>query len=260
MQHTILYDIISLVIIMQNFYKTDYTVKSTEVDSNWKMRIDRIVEIFQAVTGIHSIALGVDGPTLLEKSNAFWVLSKFKIKVIDFPMMDDKLTVETWPTIVKGVRFGRDFLLQKNDKTCVMGASEWCTLDYTTKDLRRTSTVCYPADMPHRDYLSGAGDFLRVREVVSKENFNHTHKCRFIDIDTNKHTNNIAYLRMALNCFTPDEFEAFNLEDMQITFLSQTFYGDEINIYKKRFDNGFYIEGKLNDKAVFNCIFTHKGD
>ena len=247
-------------IILQNFYKADYTVKSTEVDSNWKMRIDHIVELFEAVTGVHSIELGVDGPTLLEKSNAFWVLTKFKIKIADFPMMEDKLTVETWPTIVKGVRFGRDFLLQKDNKPCVMGASEWCTLDYTTKELRRTSTVCYPADMPHRDYLSGAGDFIRVRENVNEEDFNHTHKCLFIDIDTNKHTNNIAYLRMALNCFTPDEFEAFNLEDMQITFLSQTFYGDEIKIYKKEAENGFYIEGKLNDKAVFNCIFTHKGD
>ena len=114
--------------------------------------------------------------------------------------------------------------------------------------------------MPHRDFLSGAGDFIRVRENVSEEDFNHTHKCLFTDIDTNKHTNNIAYLRMALNCFTPDEFETFNLEDMQITFLSQTFYGDEIKIYKKETENGFYIEGKLNDKAVFNCIFTHKGD
>ena len=99
---------------MQNFYKTDYTVKSTEVDSNWKMRIDHIVELFQAITGIHSTELGVDGPTLLKNSNAFWILTKFKIKIIDFPLMEDKLVLETWPTIVKGVRFGRDFLMQKD--------------------------------------------------------------------------------------------------------------------------------------------------
>ena len=249
-----------MVIIMQNFYKTDYTVKSTEVDSNWKMRIDHIVELFQAITGVHSIEIGVDGPTLLKNSNAFWVLTKFKIKIVDFPLMDDKLTAETWPTIVKGVRFGRDFLLQKDGKTCVMGSSEWCTLDYTTKELRRTNTVCYPTDMPHRDYLSGAGDFIKLRETVCEDDYNHTHKCLFVDIDTNKHTNNIAYLRMALNCFSPDEFETLNIEDMQIAFLSQTYFGDEIKIYKKQCDNGFYIEGKLNEKAVFNCIFTQKGD
>ena len=87
---------------MQNFYKTEYTVKSTEIDSNWKMRIDHIVELFQSITGIHSTQMGVDGPTLLEKSNAFWVLTKFKIKINSLPLMEDIVTVETWPTIVKG--------------------------------------------------------------------------------------------------------------------------------------------------------------
>ncbi|MBE6780244.1 MAG: hypothetical protein E7545_04615 [Ruminococcaceae bacterium] len=243
---------------MQNFYKTDYTVKSTEIDSNWKMRIDRIVELFQSITGIHSTQMGVDGPTLLKNSNAFWVLTKFKIKIDTLPLMEETVLVETWPTFVKGVRFGRDFLMQKDGKTYVMGSSEWCTLDYTTKELRRANSVCYPADMTHRDYLSGAGDFIRVRETVNESDYNHAHRCAFVDIDTNKHTNNIAYLRMALNCFSPDEFEALNVSDMQITFVSQSYYGDEIKVYKKQIETGFYIEGKLNDKSVFNCVVTLK--
>ena len=243
---------------MQNFYKTEYTVQSTEVDSNWKMRIDHIAQLFQAITGTHSIEIGVDGPTLLEKSNAFWVLSKFKLKFNRLPVMDEALTAETWPTTVKGVRFGRDFLLCKDDETLVMGASEWCTLDYTTKEIRRTNSVCYPTDMPHRDFLSGAGEFIRVRETVNDEDFNHTHTCRFVDIDTNKHTNNIAYLRMALNCFSPDEFEKLNLGELQISFLAQTFFGEEIKVYKKQTDYGFYFEGKCDNKTVFNCVLGVK--
>ena len=245
---------------MQNFYKTNYTVKTTDVDSNWKMRIDHIVELFQAITGVHSIMLGVDGPTLLEKSNAFWILTKFKIKINTFPVMEDIFEIETWPTPSKGVRFGREFLISKENKNLVMGTSEWCTLDYTTKELRRANSVCFPADLEYRNESSGAGDFVRLRETVCENDYNHTHKSLFIDIDTNKHTNNVAYLRMALNCFTPDEFEAQNIEDMQISFLAQTFYGDEIKIYKKQVENGFYIEGKIDDKTVFNCIFTKKGD
>ncbi|MBO5358981.1 MAG: hypothetical protein J6A78_06655 [Clostridia bacterium] len=243
---------------MQNFYKTEYKVKSTEIDSNWKMRIDHIVELFQSITGIHSTQMGVDGPTLLKNSNAFWVLTKFKIKIDTLPLMEETVLVETWPTFVKGVRFGRDFLMQKDGKTYVMGSSEWCTLDYTTKELRRANSVCYPADMNHRDYLSGAGDFIRVRETVNESDYNHAHRCAFVDIDTNKHTNNIAYLRMALNCFSLDEFEALNISDVQITFVSQSYYGDEIKVYKKQIETGFYIEGKLNDKSVFNCVVTLK--
>lgn len=240
---------------MQNFYKTDYTVKSTEIDSNYKMRIDYIVSLFETVTGTHSSLLGIDGPTLLEKSNAFWIITKFKLKINRFPIMDEELEVETWPTSVKGVRFNRDFLLTKGDEKLIMGTSEWCTLDYDTKEIRRTSTVCYPADMPHRTELSGAGDYIRVKETVAEDDYSHTHKSAFVDIDTNKHTNNLAYLRMALNAFSPEEFEALNITEVQISFLSQTYFGDEIKIYKKQTYYGVYIEGKSDDKAIFNCIF-----
>ncbi len=243
---------------MQNFYKIDYTVKSTEIDSFWKMRIDHIIELFQAITGAHSIELGVDGPTLLEKSNAFWILTKFKIKICELPLMEDKIMVETWPTFAKGVRFGRDFSMQKGNKTIVMGTSEWCTLDYTTKELRRANSVCFPDNFDYRNDLSGAGDFVRLRETVSDCDYHHTHTSLFVDIDTNKHTNNIAYLRMALNCFTPDELENLKVEDMQISFLAQTYYGDSIKIYKKIIENGIYIEGKVDENAVFNCLFTLK--
>ena len=245
---------------MQNFFETEYTVKSTEVDSNWKMRIDRIVELFQAITGAHSIMLGVDAPTLLEKSNAIWILTKFKLKIKDFPVMDDNLTAKTWPLPAKGVRFWRDFLICKNEEVMVMGASEWCTLDYTKKELRRANSVCFPTDLVYKTENSGAGDFIKVRESTSEIDYNHTHTCRFVDIDTNKHTNNIAYLRMSLNCFSPEEFELINIDEVQISFLAQTFLSDEIKVYKKKTDFGFFIEGKLDDKVVFNCIFTKKGD
>ncbi len=240
---------------MKNFYECNYTVKSTEIDSNFKMRIDYIVSLFQAITGVHSLEMGVDGPTLLKSSNAIWVLTKFKLKFNRFPVMDERLTAKTWPTAVKGVRFNRDYLLLNENEPLVMGSSEWCTLDYETNTIRRVNTVCYPTEMPHLTEQSGVGDFIKFKEKVTESDYSHTHKSAFVDIDTNKHTNNIAYLRMALNCFSPDEFENLSLADMQISFLSQSYFGDEIKIYKQKTDYGFYIEGKLNDKAVFNCIF-----
>ncbi len=243
---------------MQNFYSCDYTVKSTEIDSNYKMRIDYIVSLFQAITGVHSLEMGIDGKTLLKNSNAIWVLTKFKLKFNRFPLIDEKLTAETWPTAVKGVRFNRDFLLSNQNEPLVMGTSEWCTLDYNTKEIRRINSICYPADMPHRTEPSGAGDFVKVKEGVSENDYSHTYKCAFTDIDTNHHTNNIAYLRMALNTFSPDEFDLLNIDEVQISFLFQSFYGDEIKIYKIKTDYGFYIEGKLNDKPVFNCVFKVK--
>lgn len=241
---------------MKNTYKIDYTVKYSEVDSGYRMRLDHIVTHFQDITGLHSNEMEIDGKTLLEKSNAFWVLTKLKMKIYRFPNFDKTVEIETWPTVAKGVRFGRDYKISKNGSPLISGTSDWCTLDYDSHKPRRVDTIHYPHTMPHREDRSGAGEYLRIKEEINEADYNHTHRSSFVDIDTNTHTNNVAYLRMILNCFTPDEFEAMKIDEFQINFLSQTFYGDEIKVYKKKTDYGFYIEGHCNETIVFNCVIA----
>ncbi len=243
---------------MNNTYKIDYKVKYSEVDSNYRMRLDYIVTHFQDITGLHSTEMEVDGKTLLEKSNAFWVLTKFKLRIHRFPEFDESVEIETWPTVAKGVRFGRDYVIGKDGTPLISGTSDWCTLDYETRKPRRVDSIHYPHTMPHREDRSDAGEILRIRESVEDADINHKYRSSFVDIDTNKHTNNIAYLRMILNCFTPEEFNELPLDELQISFLSQTFYGDEITIYKKKTDYGFYIEGQCKETSVFNCTVLLK--
>lgn len=243
---------------MNNTYKLKHTVSYSELDSNYKLRLDYIFSHFQNIADLHSKEMGTDGEALLKKSNVFWVLTKVKLKIFEMPRFNDNIMLETWPLKAKGVRYDRDFLFSDGDKALVMGASEWCTLDYTTRKLRRVDSVAYPQDMPFREDRSGAGEYLRIKETVGEDDFNHSYHSSFVDIDTNKHTNNVAYLRMILNCFSPEEFEALSIDEMQVSFLAQTFHGDEIKIYKKKTDYGFYIEGRNNENSVFNCVVILK--
>lgn len=243
---------------MNNTYKLDHSVKYSEADSNYNLRLDHIISHFQDITGLHSNEMGIDGKTMLEKSNAFWVLTKVKVKINTMPVFDETVEIETWPLPSKGVRFKRDYAINKDGNRLVMCSSEWCTLDFTDRKPRRVDSVCYPHDMLHREDPSGAGEFLRVKETVAASDYNHTYRSSFVDIDTNKHTNNIAYLRMILNCFSPDEFDSIKPDEIQVAFVSQTFYGDEIRVYKKKTDYGFYIEGRKGDSSVFNCVLTLK--
>lgn len=243
---------------MNNTYKTDYKVSYSETDCNYKMRLDHIVTHLQNITGIHSAQMGIDGRSLLENSNAFWVLTRLILRIERLPEMDEMLELETWPTTVKGVRFGRDYNVNKDGQALISACSEWCTLDCETRKPRRADTIAYPHTMAHREDRSAAGDFLRVRETVEEADLNHTHRSAFVDIDTNRHTNNIAYLRMTLNCFSPQEFEQMDIDRLQITFQSQTYHGDEIAVYKKRTDYGYYIEGQHDGVGVFNCLILLK--
>ena len=101
---------------------------------------------------------------------------------------------------------------------------------------------------------------MRIKEEINEADYNHTHRSSFVDIDTNTHTNNVAYLRMILNCFSPKEFNSLSIDEIQVSFISQSFYGDELMIYKKKTDYGFYIEGQCNVTTVFNCIILVEND
>ena len=112
--------------------------------------------------------------------------------------------------------------------------------------------------MPHRSDFSGAGEFSKKKEQTCQEDFCYSHKVLFVDIDSNQHTNNIAYVRMALNAFIPEEFDNIKLDEFEIYFLSQTFYGDSVDVYKKKTEYGYFIEGKKDGKTVFNCVLKAK--
>ncbi len=243
---------------MNNTYKLTHTVNYSEVDSFYKLRLDYIFSHFQDIADLHSKEMGTDGEALLQKSNVFWVLTKVKLKIAELPKFCDDLTIEAWPLKAKGIRYDRDFCLSSGEKPFVMGSSEWCTLDHTTHKLRRVGSVACPQNMPFREERSGAGEFIRTKESVCDTDQHHTYRSSFVDIDTNKHTNNVSYLRMVLNCFSPDEFETIKIDEFQINFLAQTFYGDKITLYKKKTDYGFYIEGHCNETTVFNCIISLK--
>ena len=237
---------------MENTYTLSSLVNYSDVDSNGQMRFDAIASAFQMVTGFHSKEMGVDGVTTVKKSNAYWVLSRIKFKIFKLPRLDENLQLETFPTTVSAVKFARDFNIHVNGEVAVAGVSEWCTLDVDTKAIRRTNTICYPFDMPHRTDRSGAGEFLKIREDVSEEDFCYMTKSLFVDIDTNLHTNNVAYVRMALNCFSPQEFGA-QFSEFEIAYINQTYYGDEISLYKNRL-RLFYTRHVKWQTSFYLCI------
>lgn len=243
---------------MNNQYKTQCKIKYSQVDYNFLMRLDHIFTYFQDVTGDHSNEMEIDSDTMRRTSNAFWVISRMKIKIHSIPKFEQIVTVETWPTFAKGVRFGRDYTIACDGQPLVSCSSEWCTLDCDTNRPRKVDTVHYPHDMPHRTDRSDAGDFLPMAETIDQTNYHHTHKIRLTDIDANHHANNISYLRMMLDCFDLDELQGENIDQVQINYAMQTYFDDEIAMYKKKTNNGYYVEGICNGQTAFRCLIICK--
>ncbi len=239
---------------MKSYYSAKKPVYISMVDVNSRLRYDAILNIFQDIATAHATLMGMGYMDLKNSSNAFWVLSKIRFSLVGDIYQTQTALAKTWPIEPSAIRFMRDFTI-KSPTGEVKGTSEWCLLDFDTMGLRKLSSVNYPKDLAHIKKRSNAGEFNRIREEVSEQNFCYEYTARNIDIDCNNHVNNVTYAKMALNCFSPQEFSDNNFRGFEIQFAKQTFFGDKIRLYKKPIEKGVYIEGKIADQTIFKCIF-----
>lgn len=242
---------------MNNTYSIKKQVDSSMIDYNNVMRFDNALLEFQNLAIFHSHEMGVGFEDLKNSSNAFWVLTKVKLYAPKMPHLTENTTFTTYPTDISALRFIREFTAFGDNGGKVLGHSEWCVLDFDTKQLRRSSSIVYPNDLVHRTDNVGL-TFDNARYEISDEDYVYTYKVKLTDIDCNRHTNNVAYARMALNAFTIDEYDSYNFNTFEIKFISQSYFASEIEIYKKAVDaNTVFILGKSQDKNVFSVVLSN---
>lgn len=238
---------------MKNVHTEKYLTNDVEVDVNEKLSTTDILKLLQRVTFAHSKLIGLDHQTMIDRDNAFWVITKMKY-VLNHPISaDHKITLKTWTHAPQAVRFLRDLQIKEKNKVLVKGRSEWCCLDYATRGLRRSSSIKYPnLDMIETKVNNIA--FSNFKIDFSETDYVYTKTIMPTDIDVNLHTNNLKYNVMALDALTLQDLQNNNIKEYEIHFVNESKIGDEIKIYKKKVKGLYFIEGKRDNATIFRVI------
>jgi len=238
---------------MQNLYSEKYTTNDVELDVNEKLSITEILKIMQRVTFSHSQLIGLDHQTMIDRDNAFWVITKMKVVCNDSIGANQKLTLKTWTRKPQAVRFLRDLQIKQKNKILVKGVSEWCCLDYKTRTLRRSNSFKYP-DLQMVETKENNLTFTNLKVDVTKKDFVYTKTIMPTDIDVNLHTNNLKYNVIALDALTLNDLQNKTIKEYEVYFVNESKLGDKINIYKKQVKNLTYIEGRREDTIIFKVV------
>lgn len=239
-------------------WKESFKIRTYDVDFNNKVKLSSIFNFMQEVATNHADNLNVGLDDLLE-NGLFWVLSRVKVEVLQYPTLGEEIKVETWPKGVDKLFALRDFNIYNCDNKIIAKATTaWLIIDI--KKLRPKRPKIFLERIPNFP------DEHAIIEIPDKIIESHRKEAifdkeiRYTDIDINQHMNNVKYVEMVLDSFSEDNFKDKQIKAMQVNFLSECKFGDEIQIQKGKYDDTndcFYLEGikKDTDKKVFeSCI------
>lgn len=241
---------------MKNYHSEKITINDSQLDCRNKVSMCELVKMIQTATYSHSQKIGLDHKSMLKDSGAFWVVSKLKLKIVGEIKPQDKIAVSTWTRPLSLIRALRDSAIKTKNRVLVKAVAEWCCLDYKTKTIRKLNSIHYPKlEMRKTKYHNM--DFSKFSEVGDMDHV-YTKQVLVGDIDMNLHTNNLKYINMAMDAFSFDEISRLKICEFEIHFVNQSYYGDEIKIYKFQNKKQHIIIGKVEGKTIFKVLIKTK--
>lgn len=235
-----------------NRYDYNSKIKMGNIGMGATMGIVEAMDIFQNAVMEHTKFLQLDFESMLKKYNAKWVIARSRFEIFSTLAMGDDYTVSTWPLKAGPLRFERVFTIKSGNNSIVNALTEWCVIDADTNAVIRSNKI----DFPINDYLTDRGvknKFSAIKCETQPSDEVYSRKMRVSDLDFNNHVNNISYIKLALDCFSSAELKALDIKSFEMYYLSQCYEGDTLTLYKKKYENGWYIEAKCQERPVFRC-------
>lgn len=195
------------------------------------------------------------GYDTVHERNTAWVLSRLMIEMKRMPKMGETYNASTW--VAKIYRQFTDRLFQltdENDQAIGYAGSVWALIDLDTRqpvslesyDNPRFHAAMDTATIPLSGYTRSRFDLQtpqRTLDVVQS------------DLDINGHFNSIRYLQLAVDsvyiiykeCLDVKRQVPFRIE---MTYASETFYGDTLRVYTQSQGGGEYHVALQNSNGV----------
>ncbi len=214
------------------------------MDFRGDVRLSHLFQWMTQLAGQHAEHLGVGFHSLQEK-NLFWVLARITLEINRFPLWHEKVKLQTWPKGVHRLFAMRDFqFFDEHDKLLAGATTAWLLLDGRSKRPQRLQG--HLDHIPAKSERHGVTGFPEALQTPHSDGPCHRIRARYSHLDVNRHVNNTKYLDWILDCLELDFLNEHEASRIQLNFLAEGFFNDEVWMYKEALDGhepGFLIQG-----------------
>lgn len=214
--------------------------------------------------GDHAAHLGFDWESLQARQLA-WVLSRLRVHFHAFPLMNEPVTIRTWPRgIQQRVFFTREFeLTGAGGRALASATSGWLLINPVAR--RMLPPQALQGELPLNEG-SHALDLL-LEKINPPENLPERLQVTpgYSDVDVMGHANSARYVEWLCDGLGMEAFEKGNLTWLQINFVHETRPGQRLSL--RMAPNGsdpqeWLVEGYnlSEDRRGFEAAFGFKED
>lgn len=226
--------------------------------TNSKMIIKNssILTLFEDIAGMHSNAAGED----YRISNSRWLLTSYKIKILQKPQYGDEVDIITWATETKNITASREFEVRdKNGQLLICALSNWVHYNIVEKKFDKVSDALIAAYTSHPE-KTNFGEFrLRKLSEPATYYYNVEKQINPAWIDVNMHLNNSHYLDLA-NEIVPAEIDLEqDIDGIDIMYKHEIPAGATVSCFYAETEKEYIVTYKSTDLSVTHgIIIFHK--
>jgi medium-chain acyl-[acyl-carrier-protein] hydrolase len=204
----------------------EYEIHFYEIDYKRKALITSIVNFLgdSAINQSEDIGMGLE---YLSEKKLAWVIYKWDITMIRYPVISEKITVRTWPFSFRKFYAYRQYdILDETGAVIGSADSVWFLIDTLKRKPQSISSEVYAAYKVSEGNKNSV-DFGKLKPPVvidEEKSFN----VRYSDIDTNKHVNNVKYIDWCIETVPLDIVLKYTLKNIKVVYEKETTYGEMI--------------------------------
>ena len=182
---------------MSSVYTETLELRACHCDMSGAWKPSSVLETMQETAGVHSRIFGLSRD-VMDAMNIAWVVSRLTVKFDRLPRINEKLTIETYPTPNRHLFFPRTHIFRDESGEQIGCANSlWVLMDLTERKLTSSPEVL--AHMPDNAGMPAPAGMPATVKQLGGEVLTGSIAPKYTDLDLNRHVNNTKYMDWCMN-------------------------------------------------------------
>lgn len=237
-------------------FKEEAVTRLDDFDAQGFITPTALLKVFENTANHHSSSVE-DEDMLRQMQGLIWLLTEWRVEILEAPSKKDRLFVETWTLDCSGaIRQKRELRLSDGEGRVLAKAEA----TFALYDINDDRVIRLPGEMMDKYKPENTALFTsKLTRLKMPEVFTHElpMAVRRADLDFNLHVHNTTYLAYALELVPEELTRTRNISSFRVAYHRSVKYGDTVVLRGGEADGAWRVGVFVGEELC--CALEFKG-